>query len=271
MKIILARVARPAALLAAALLSGTALADGASISGTASYRERIALPPNAVLEVQLADVSLADAPAKVIASTRVEPAGQVPIPFTLAFDPAEVEDRATYALSARIEADGDLWFITDTRNTVDPLSVELPVELMLVRASSAEPAAEEPAGGESAGEDPADDRAQADDAAENALEGTWRLIEIDGAPTAEGAESTLIVSPGEIGGNGGCNTYGGTLEVDDSNIDITNVFSTMMACDHLQQEQAFFAALEAAQSYEIADGALLLKAADGNVLARLER
>ena len=37
-----------------------------TLKGEVMYRERIALPPNAVLSVQLADVSLADAPATMI-------------------------------------------------------------------------------------------------------------------------------------------------------------------------------------------------------------
>lgn len=38
-----------------------------SITGSVAYRERIALPDNAVVTVYLQDVSLADAPATVIA------------------------------------------------------------------------------------------------------------------------------------------------------------------------------------------------------------
>ena len=37
-----------------------------TVKGEVMYRERIALPPNAVLSVQLADVSLADAPAAIV-------------------------------------------------------------------------------------------------------------------------------------------------------------------------------------------------------------
>ena len=47
------------------------------------YRERIALPPNAVLSVQLADVSLADAPAAILGEQKIDPAGQVPIKFEI--------------------------------------------------------------------------------------------------------------------------------------------------------------------------------------------
>jgi putative lipoprotein len=46
-----------------------------TIAGEVTYRERIALPLDAVLVVELADVSLADAPATVIAKRRIAPTG----------------------------------------------------------------------------------------------------------------------------------------------------------------------------------------------------
>jgi len=92
-----------------------------TIAGEVTYRQRIALPPNAVLFVQLADVSLADAPATVIGERKIAPAGQVPIRFEIGFDPKAVLPGRTYALQARITVDGRLLFITDTRHQVDPL------------------------------------------------------------------------------------------------------------------------------------------------------
>lgn len=53
-------------------------AKQAAVTGSVAYRERIALSPDAVLEVRLSDVSRQDA-APVIAETTVVPAGrQVP-------------------------------------------------------------------------------------------------------------------------------------------------------------------------------------------------
>ena len=102
-----------------------------------------------------------------------------------------------------------------------------------------------------------------------ALIGTsWRLIQIDGGAVAPDTASTLIISADSIGGNGGCNTYGGDLAETPTGIDITQVFSTMMACDGLAQEQAFFAALEAADSFALVDGNLRLLE-NGVVLAEL--
>jgi len=86
-----------------------------SVTGTLAYRERIALPDNAVVTVTLQDVSLADAPAKVIAKHRFETNGaQVPFEFDLAYDTNKIEARHRYSVGARIEVDGQLRFITDT-------------------------------------------------------------------------------------------------------------------------------------------------------------
>ena len=103
------------------LMPAVLAAEEAIISGEVSYRERIALPPNAVLTVRLSDVSLADAPASVVAEQKIEPAGQVPIRFEMKFDPAVIQPSTSYALQARITVDDKLWFINDERYQVDPL------------------------------------------------------------------------------------------------------------------------------------------------------
>ena len=47
------------------------------VTGTVSYRERIALPPAATIRVQLVDVSRADAPADVLGEQLIEAAGRL--------------------------------------------------------------------------------------------------------------------------------------------------------------------------------------------------
>jgi putative lipoprotein len=84
------------------------------ISGSVLYRQRIALPPGAELTVRLSDVSLADAPAVTLAEQVIPVEHQVPIPFTLHVDRAALDERHTYALSARITIDGELRWISDT-------------------------------------------------------------------------------------------------------------------------------------------------------------
>jgi uncharacterized lipoprotein YbaY len=102
----------------------------ASITGTVSYLERITLPPNAVMQVRLEDVSLADAPAKTIAQQRI-PLGdrQVPVPFELKFDPTKIDERHTYVVTARIVVDDQVRFLSDKAYPVltrdNPLRVEM--------------------------------------------------------------------------------------------------------------------------------------------------
>ena len=85
------------------------------VSGTVTYLQRMALPPTAVIDVQLQDVSKADAPATLIAEQKITAEGkQVPIPFELKFDPAKIDEKHQYAVSARITVEGQLWFVSDT-------------------------------------------------------------------------------------------------------------------------------------------------------------
>jgi len=83
------------------------------IQGSVTYLERIALPPNAQLEIVLADVSLADAPYQAISEKKIKPVGQVPIQFELNYDPKKIITNHTYAVMARITDDGRLLFIND--------------------------------------------------------------------------------------------------------------------------------------------------------------
>lgn len=106
-----------------------------TLTGTATYRERIALPPDARLTVRISDVSRMDAPAPVIAETEIATEGrQVPIPFSLIYDRTRIDARGRYSVSARItDGGGHLIWITDTHN-------ELPqpgrtIELRLVRVT----------------------------------------------------------------------------------------------------------------------------------------
>ena len=108
-------------LAAATLLSAcqsTTPAGKVGLDGEVFYLQRIALPPAATLSVSLQDVSLADAPAVTLAEQKGPVKGQVPLPFHLTYDPAQVKPGHSYSVSARIELDGKLLFITTERHTV---------------------------------------------------------------------------------------------------------------------------------------------------------
>ena len=91
----------------------------ATLDGEVYYLERIGLPNTASYEVSLQDVSLADAPAVTLAKQSGQVKGQIPLPFHLTYDPAEIKPGHRYAISARIENNGRLLFINTEHNGVD--------------------------------------------------------------------------------------------------------------------------------------------------------
>ena len=113
----------------------------ATVTGTITYRERIALTPNAVVEVKLLDISRADAPAKIIGEQIIENPGQVPVAFEIEYNPADIDDGLTYAVQARIIESGEPAFTSDTRYSVITGGSPTHVDMVLIRdrATPAEP------------------------------------------------------------------------------------------------------------------------------------
>jgi uncharacterized lipoprotein YbaY len=132
-------------LLATALLGGCAAhlvspsgaaapapAATARVTGTVTYLQRVALPPAAVVKVQLVDVSRADAPAMVLGEHVIVAGGkQVPIAFEIAYDPARIAANHSYAVQARIEEDGRLRYINDQRHAVITHGAPTHVDMVL--------------------------------------------------------------------------------------------------------------------------------------------
>lgn len=105
----------------------------ARLTGTISYRQRMALTPDALVEVKLLDVSRADAPSVTIAEQEIKPAGrQVPIVFELPYDVRRIEERHRYVLQVRILEGGKLRFTSSKAYPVitqgNPKSVKVLVE-----------------------------------------------------------------------------------------------------------------------------------------------
>lgn len=103
------------------------------VTGTVGYRERIALPPDAVLTVRLLDVSRADAPAVELAAHQAVLAGGPPYAFSLTYDRQHVQATHTYSVRAEIRVGRELWFTTDTAVHVITQGSPQSVELTLVR------------------------------------------------------------------------------------------------------------------------------------------
>jgi uncharacterized lipoprotein YbaY/heat shock protein HslJ len=108
----------------------------ALVKGTATYRERMALPPDAVLEATLEDVSRADAPAAVIGKAQVGHPGNPPISFAIPYDPTRIDASHRYAVRAQILVDGKLFFTTDQHYPVLTNGHGDEIDVLLRRAGS---------------------------------------------------------------------------------------------------------------------------------------
>ena len=119
--------------------------DGGAVTGTVAYGEDIALSPGSTLEVELHDVSLIDAPSKVIARQAIAVQGWGPFSFRLEYSRADIRPGNTYAVQARItHADGSLAFTTDTAHEV--ITEGRPDRVDLILAMVAPPPTALPAG-----------------------------------------------------------------------------------------------------------------------------
>ena len=105
----------------------------ALITGSVTYRERLALSDRASLVIELRDVSYADAPSTLIARKTINGPGQVPIDFLIDYSGQDIESPNTYAISATIfESDGRMAFTNDMAYEVITRGNPRNVDLLLV-------------------------------------------------------------------------------------------------------------------------------------------
>jgi uncharacterized lipoprotein YbaY len=214
------------------LSTGAAMAQ--TIQGTATFKERMALPPDAVLEATLEDVSRADAPAETIARARVASPGNPPIAFTLTYDPSKINPKHRYVVRARILVGEKPFFTTDTAAPVITGGSPTKVSLMLRRAGGTKPQPPGPQTGTS-------------------LDGTrWNAVELAGKPVpaldSERAPHLVFQTEGRVAGSDGCNRVAGTYQLEADAVTFGHMIGTQMACpDTGEIEKAFRIALSDAK------------------------
>lgn len=87
------------------------------VTGTVTYRERIALPSDASVRVRLLDVSAADAPAVVIGEQVIPTHGkQVPFRFAVPYPQSAIRELGSYAVAAIILDDSGEGLFTTGMN-----------------------------------------------------------------------------------------------------------------------------------------------------------
>jgi len=247
-----------AVFLSIGLLTGGCMSNAApsqaTLTGTATYRERIALPPGAVFEATLEDVSRADAPAEVLGRTRMESPGNPPFKFSIAYDPARIDPSHRYTIRAKVTHEDRLMFTTDTHYPVlsagQPNHVDMLMRMPPRRASTASTAT---------------------------LENTyWKLMRLGGEAVSvvdNQREPHFILQAEQkrVAGSGGCNRMMGTYALDGSKLTFSQMAGTMMACQQgMDLEQAFYAALPRVATWRIDGETLELFEAGGASVAEFE-
>jgi uncharacterized lipoprotein YbaY/heat shock protein HslJ len=107
-----------------------------TVDVTASYRERMALPPGAVLEVTAADVARTDAPAKPVVSVRVPTGAGGLMRAQLKLPVAALQPPARVSVRARVLAGDTLMFTSDTATFINPEPAQQKIELRLRRVGA---------------------------------------------------------------------------------------------------------------------------------------
>ena len=250
-------------LAAAASVAAPACAQDV-VRGVAAYRERLMLPPQAVFEARLEDISRADAPSRVLGKSQITGANS-PIRFEIPYLPEMISARSRYSVSARITVDGELWFVNDTRISVfaDAASVppggvrEVNMPLVRVTRASAPVVSTEPL-----------------------LNVRWVLTQLGTVelPRRTGTREpylALASPPGRLEGFSGCNRLFGAFTVDGPKLTFgPGIGMTRMACagrGAAELESGFAQALQATARWRIDGTVLELLDETGAVLARFVR
>jgi putative lipoprotein len=226
-------------------------ASAERITGAATYRERIALPPDAAFEAVVEDISAADAPAKLLGSVQFSPAGQVPIRFELPYRDADVQPSHRYGVRVRITQKGRLLYTSTQVHPVLTHGAGTTLDMVQLQ------------------------RVQGPAKPDRTLTNTyWKLTELNGAavkvvPKQREPHLILQTEGGRVAGSGGCNRIIGSYRLEDKSLSFAKVASTMMACpDGMDQERALFQALERVRSWQVRSDSLDLLDQAGKTVAR---
>ncbi|HWZ85731.1 MAG TPA: YbaY family lipoprotein [Thermoanaerobaculia bacterium] len=257
--------------LAAAASAAAEDAADAKITGTVVYRERIALPPDAIVRVRLEVAAAPEKAAKLVAQIAFPAEGrQVPIPFELPYKAADIRPEKRYLVRASVTAGDQTIWASRTPYPVLTKGAPTKLEIELQQAGAGRrvrPQAVTPAGG------PVGTEKTAAPLADTA----WTLVALGEQPAVaapEAAAASLVFDHArkQISGSTGCNHFMGTYAPGPgSGLTLDPNGMTLMACSDaaMRQETAFLEALRETTAYRIEGAALELLDRD-RVVARFE-
>jgi heat shock protein HslJ len=113
-----------------------------------------------------------------------------------------------------------------------------------------------------------------EDPDDSVLDKYWKVVAIkNNGLQATSKEAFLILKTEDkrVLGNGGCNSFFGSYQLDKGNqIRFSAIGATKMACENMQVESAFFQVFAATRSYATTGNELLLMDSVGTDLAKFE-
>jgi putative lipoprotein len=256
--LVITRAITTASAPALAALALAVPAYSGTLSGTAAYREPIALPPDAVFEAVLIDVAIADAPARVLGHARLKPAGQSPFRFSIPYRDGDVTPAGRYTVRATVRQGKRLLFTTDTFTPVLGGGPSQPLRLKLVSAA------------------PSMSQSVPHSVAWPSLRGTlWRLQALQDSngptliePPGRPPELLLALDQERVSGTEGCNRLAGGFRLAGEELSFSRLISTQMAClpAAMAYERRYGQALAQVRRWSIDKHNLLLQNAVGRTL-----
>lgn len=222
----------------AILIGSSAMSETVYVDVTVNYRERVALPPEAELEVEIQDVSRADAVATVMDYKRV-PITAVPMTLRLGVDDTLIDERYSYSVRGEIYSGDRVLFRSTTATPVLTRGAPDKVDLRLVQAEGTSERS----------------------VSTNPLAGVeWEVFELGGRMLVLEDLPTIVFEPnGRFGLYGGCNRLTGQADIGEDNIEFPKQMAgTRKACPDVQMklEDDVLEALGASSGY-VRNGDLL--------------
>lgn len=97
----------------------------------------------------------------------------------------------------------------------------------------------------------------------------WELVSLGNSLPVPGTNITLSFDKDNLGGNGGCNSYGGEFKLKGDKLTIGDVYSTEMYCEAegiMDQEARYYQMISNVESFSVDGEELILNTADGETL-----
>ncbi len=223
------------------------------------YRDRSMLPPDAEVQVQLQDVSRADAMATVMETVSMPAKKGPPYKLDVTYRPDQIVKKNRYALRATITRN-DVLLYTSTEY-IDPFAGNGPIEIMVERVP------------QTVSTKPQQTIASPEDA-------IWQLVKLGGGEVGAGAAGKPLSlqfngSAQQVSGFSGCNNFSGSYELTEmtpssGNLSMGPLAATRKACvEGMGQEQGYLDTLGTTDAYQL-DGDKMVLLSQGSVVAEFK-